>query len=118
LLTFGAPRVGNAEFSNYIDKTLKYRHRVVNEADLVPHIPPCLSIGGNVCSKFFGLGYFHSQNEIWYPNGSELGSKYVTTTRNEDPRGSNGLSKYEMKYHIQYFGMGDPSIYAANKCIE
>jgi predicted lipase len=42
LLTFGSPRVGNDKFAAAVERALMYRHRVVNKADLVPHIPPCL----------------------------------------------------------------------------
>jgi len=118
LLTFGAPRVGNSKFAESVEKTLKYRHRVVNQADLVPHIPPCLSIGGNTCSKFLGLGYYHSQSEIWYPDGSAApDAKYVITGVGEDPKGSNRLGfKRKATDHLSYFGY-DLEKYGLNNCV-
>jgi len=118
LLTFGAPRVGNSEFAEKVDKLLKYSHRVVNEADLIPHIPPCFSFGGNSCTKLLGAGYYHSQQEIWYASGSAApNSVYVTTKVNEDPHGSNALgTKRALADHLQYFGI-DPERYAGLNCV-
>ncbi|NJL82058.1 MAG: lipase family protein [Chloroflexaceae bacterium] len=43
LYTFGAPRVGNKRFAEAFDRNLKTKaYRVVNEGDLVPHLPPPL----------------------------------------------------------------------------
>jgi len=104
LLTFGSPRVGNSKFSSLVDTLLPYRHRVVNKADPVPHIPPCISVG-NICTPFLGVGYYQSQGEVWYPNGSTE-PDYVVTTQNEDPNGSNQLGpKHNVSDHISYFGL-------------
>ena len=42
LYTFGAPRVGDEEFANRLNDELSdgAHWRVVNEEDLVPHLPP------------------------------------------------------------------------------
>jgi predicted lipase len=34
------PRVGNQVFAQYYDSTVTTTYRVVNEADIVPHVPP------------------------------------------------------------------------------
>jgi hypothetical protein len=118
LLTYGEPRVGNSRFAEHIDGLFKYSHRVVNKADLVPHIPPCLSLSANSCTRFLGVGYYHHQTEIWYPDGSAAAnSVYVTTKTNEDPRGSNILGdNRQVADHLTYFGV-DPEQYAGNNCI-
>lgn len=33
LLSYGSPRVGNGQFSDFVNQALMYKHRVVNEAD-------------------------------------------------------------------------------------
>ncbi|MDE0349430.1 MAG: lipase family protein [Gammaproteobacteria bacterium] len=41
LYTYGAPRVGDGEFAKWLNGKLRYRcnYRVVNEGDVVPHLP-------------------------------------------------------------------------------
>jgi predicted lipase len=39
LITFGEPRVGNAEYAAAMDKYVPQSYRVVNKRDLVPHLP-------------------------------------------------------------------------------
>ena len=40
LMTFGQPRVGNAVFASYFEKHVPNAVRLVNEHDMVPHLPP------------------------------------------------------------------------------
>jgi hypothetical protein len=96
---------------------LKYAFRVVNAADAVPHIPPCIPKGLKGCSEFLGLGYYHHKNEVWYPDGSSTGnSKYIVTNENEDPNGSNSLgSDFKFTDHRKYFGL-DLAYYGLNNC--
>ena len=55
LYTFGQPRVGNPEFSNYVFSQLPQSYiRVVNYDDAVAHIPHRVQ------------GYKHAGNEVWY----------------------------------------------------
>lgn len=118
LLTYGAPRVGSAIFSQHVDNLLKYSHRVVNQADPVPHIPPCVSFRQNTCSTLFD-GYYHSQTEVWYNSGSSsANSKYVVTTVNEDSKiGSNSLKTDRvLANHLGYFGI-NPESFAGLNCV-
>lgn len=55
--TFGQPRVGNEAFANYYSKFLPETFRVINNADIVPHLPAT------------SAGYQHSSLEEWYQNG-------------------------------------------------
>ena len=58
MYTFGQPRVGDWDFSQFYNSKIPNTFRVVNYADVVPHIP----------SKI--LGYYHNGYEIWYdPRG-------------------------------------------------
>jgi len=55
LITFGAPRVGNTQFSQYADKTLKgLNMRVTYKDDVVTGIPSQ------------AIGYRHSGQEVHY----------------------------------------------------
>ncbi len=41
IYTFASPRPGNVDFANALDKAIPGpHHRVVNEKDIVPHVPP------------------------------------------------------------------------------
>ncbi|KAI6191333.1 Lipase-3 domain-containing protein [Aphelenchoides bicaudatus] len=119
LLTFGSPRIGNHEFAKNVDKAIKFRHRVVNKNDLIPHFPPCWPslFQPNTCTTLISDNYYHSQQEIWYAAGSSApGSPYITTTTNEDPKGSNRVSiNLKVADHLTYFGY-DLEKYGLNNC--
>ncbi|KID66382.1 feruloylesterase, partial [Metarhizium hybridum] len=60
VITYGAPRVGNAGFANYLDKlagasnsNAGIAYRVTHYDDIVPHLPP------------FFLGFTHPRTEYW-----------------------------------------------------
>ena len=55
LYTYGQPRVGNVDFSNFIFSQLDGSYvRVTHYDDLVTHVPPKIS------------GFKHAGNELWY----------------------------------------------------
>ncbi|CAD5216260.1 unnamed protein product [Bursaphelenchus okinawaensis] len=100
--TFGEPRVGNAAFSAQFDDTFKTVFRVVNKADMVPHLPPCLAEGFTGCFDS-DLGYYHHSTEVWYPDGIfNLTSPYkICTESPEDPTCSNSLViGYTFENHV------------------
>lgn len=55
--TFGSCRVGNIKFADYYDKLVPNTFRVINYADLLPHLP------------IQAAGYQHSSYEKWYEQG-------------------------------------------------
>lgn len=59
LTALSSPRLGNVAFKNYVERiiTASRRWRVVNGADVVPHVPPRL------------FGYEHIGNEAWLRAG-------------------------------------------------
>lgn len=70
LYTFGAPRVGNHAFQVAFDQRFSNTaFRVVNQGDLVPHLPP----------EFFGPGFSHTGKSVLFLEDG---------TREEDPDGS------------------------------
>lgn len=68
LITFGSPRVGNYDFSEYFNMFSIYSKRITHYYDIVPHVP----------EEF--LGYRHISNEIWY---NEHNSDYVICNDND-----------------------------------
>ena len=51
LYTFGSPRVGDLEFVNTVQSYIPDMWRVVNNMDLVPHVPPnCAADAKEQCS--------------------------------------------------------------------
>ncbi|NNE90262.1 MAG: lipase family protein [Verrucomicrobiales bacterium] len=56
LVTFGAPKAGNAGFSKLLDEIP--HHRLINDLDLVPHVPPADPGAGE-------REFFHSGSRIF-----------------------------------------------------
>jgi len=51
MYNYGSPRVGNWEYSSKVDSTFAGFYRVVHNADIVPHVPPCTIIGNCTLSQ-------------------------------------------------------------------
>lgn len=60
LYTFGSPRVGNANFSQWANLMLSSSYRLTHNRDIIPHVPPA------------SLGYRHVPHEIYFSNESDL----------------------------------------------
>jgi len=73
--TFGQPRVGNYFLARHVNALLPNAlFRVVNAADIVPHVPACATtkvqqnnVSQTVCQQ--GAGYYHAGTELWFPAG-------------------------------------------------
>jgi len=89
--TLGCPRVGNKAFASYFNSTLgAMSTRMVNKADIVPHIP------------LTSEGYSHERTEYWFKNGTEI---YLQCNASgEDPNCSNSLNflNWSIKDHSTY----------------
>eukprot|EP00796_Vickermania_ingenoplastis_P003864 gene3865-2741_t len=59
LYTFGAPRVGDANFAHWASTKLRYVFRLTHLRDVVPHLPPS------------SMGYVHLPTEVWFANSSD-----------------------------------------------
>lgn len=55
--TYGQPRVGNQAFVDWYQATNPNTFRLIDYADIVPHLPPS------------NLGFLHSSHQIWYQRG-------------------------------------------------
>ncbi len=75
--TFGQPRVGNDQFASYYSKTVPETYRIINYADIVPHLPAT------------SAGYTHSSTEEWYQSG--MSSSSFKTCEGESSSCSNSL---------------------------
>ncbi|KAJ9060181.1 hypothetical protein DSO57_1033576 [Entomophthora muscae] len=70
IVTFGQPRVGNLDFARWFNQQPVMYTRVVNENDLVPHVPPIFT------------NYIHTHLERYIKNNS---SRVCSTAWMEDP---------------------------------
>lgn len=96
LYTLAAPRVGNSEFAEYLERTVKERVRIVSHHDIVPHLP-----------FYEMLGYTHFGPEAWFPNISS--TTPIVCAAGEDSSCSNSISEVELligaaqQDHCTYF---------------
>lgn len=95
MVTFGSPRVGPREFADYSKRFLENRIlRVVNKADLVPHVPP---------HKIFTYEFYtHVPTEVWLLDEGKI--KKCSTANGEDLTCSYQVSNDEKN-------IGDHSLY-------
>jgi len=94
--TFGSPRVGDAAFANAYDGMIPEgrRYRVVNNDDIVPHVP------------FEDLGFQHVAQEVWLHDGTVT----VCDDSGEDPSCSDSLALWDtlsISDHLNYFGINN-----------
>ncbi|KAI9294284.1 alpha/beta-hydrolase, partial [Neoconidiobolus thromboides FSU 785] len=73
VFTYGEPRVGDKEFARYLNQQTFTFTRVVNNNDMVPHLPPKLSSVSDYC---------HHHNELWVNGDRNIHCK---TNKLEDP---------------------------------
>ncbi|VDN36754.1 unnamed protein product, partial [Gongylonema pulchrum] len=80
LITFGQPRIADYSLARHYDVAVPYSFRVVNELDIVAHLPSCQkneSYPGKSkpCLAKSGSPYHHG-TEVWYPSGMRKGANY------------------------------------------
>lgn len=78
---FGLPRVGNQAFANYVDSELAGLYHVVNDNDIVPHLPP------------EDFGFEHPSGEVWITSAG--GSTYDFCPGQEDENCANSVSVFD-----------------------
>jgi len=92
LLSFSSPRVGNAAFASYYERTISDHWNVVNSCDLVPHVP------------YRFLGYTQISSEQWFD-----GVSWHTCTGREDPTCSNSCDFYNVLDHSKIMELDIPN---------
>jgi hypothetical protein len=91
LYTFGSPRVGNIEFSEYFYELIPNSFRVVNDRDVIPHLP------------LRAMNFHHVPQEIFI---EESGDVKICDKTGEDPSCSDGIVfPWSVKDHGCYFHM-------------
>ncbi|KAF0547200.1 alpha/beta-hydrolase [Gigaspora margarita] len=93
LYTYGEPRIGNSVFASFMDKTLDTMKRVVNQADVVPQVPP-------------KVNYKHHEGEIWIAN--TIANEAVKCSGNENKFCSSSIPlEYwnAIDHHGPYWGI-------------
>uniref|UniRef100_A0A7N0UMQ9 Fungal lipase-type domain-containing protein n=1 Tax=Kalanchoe fedtschenkoi TaxID=63787 RepID=A0A7N0UMQ9_KALFE len=102
VMTFGQPRVGNAVFASYYKQALPNTIRVVNDHDVVPHLPPYYSI-------FPHKTYQHFPREVWLYNIGVGSLVYpvekVCDGSGEDPSCSRSVVGNSISDHLVYYGV-------------
>lgn len=93
--SFGQPRMGNAVFAAHYATKVPFTWRVVNEHDIVPHIPPVN----------LGIAYYHHvPTELWFKNDTV--HFVICDATGEDPTCADSLPFYEWipREHELYLG--------------
>jgi len=92
IYNFGSPRVGNKGFAEYFEKEFGTfggaTWRVVNKADVVPHMP------------FQYMNFYHVNTEVWYTSSTS----YKVCTTPEDPSCSDSVIFGNVFDHATYLG--------------
>jgi len=101
---YGEPRVGNHVFSNYTNSIIPTLWRVVNQEDIVPHVPPR------------DIGFHHVATEVWFP--SNYTTYVVCNDSGEDPKCSDSIppTKLSINDHLTYLGYGWGGLQPPNAC--
>ncbi|CAD5220024.1 unnamed protein product [Bursaphelenchus okinawaensis] len=92
VITFGEPRSGNSEYSKNYDALVPKTFRVVNKADLVPHLPPL---------GFFD--YVHHSTEVWYEKGMLNTAEYTMCPPESNDCSNKIGAKYIFTDHFTYY---------------
>jgi len=89
--SYGSPRIGNKDFTDYYHKNIPVTWRTVNQQDIVPHYP------------FISQGFHHTATEVWFP--SDDINFVVCDGSGEDPNCSNSVLFPDSIYdHLDYLG--------------
>eukprot|EP01101_Sappina_pedata_P002491 TRINITY_DN12724_c0_g1_i1.p1 TRINITY_DN12724_c0_g1~~TRINITY_DN12724_c0_g1_i1.p1 ORF type:complete len:302 (-),score=73.51 TRINITY_DN12724_c0_g1_i1:78-857(-) len=93
LVDFGSPRVGNRHFASYFKKLSEDSVRVVNQKDIVPHLPP---------REF---RYHHVLREYWFPHNTTV-FEACSDFESEDPKCSDSVhvKEWSSADHTEYLG--------------
>jgi len=92
---FGDPRVGNTVFANQMDQIIDASFRIVNQADIVPHLPPILI-----------EDFRHIETEVWFPTSNMTDFMICNQGDGEDPNCSDSIPIIELNPidHLTYMG--------------
>ncbi|CAD5221303.1 unnamed protein product [Bursaphelenchus okinawaensis] len=92
IITFGEPRTGDSEYANNYDALVPNTYRVVNQRDIVPHLPPL---------RLFD--YIHHSQEVWYEYGMANISEYKTCPAESCDCSNQYGDLYSVADHLTYY---------------
>eukprot|EP01086_Lenisia_limosa_P000368 TRINITY_DN10660_c0_g1_i1.p1 TRINITY_DN10660_c0_g1~~TRINITY_DN10660_c0_g1_i1.p1 ORF type:complete len:286 (+),score=35.38 TRINITY_DN10660_c0_g1_i1:2-859(+) len=93
LTTYGCPRVGNEFFADHMI-SITSSTRVVNSADIIPHLAP----------KF--TGFHHFAQEVWIRREKREFVEHICDMSGEDPTCSDSLAvPLNILDHLKYYGV-------------
>ena len=98
--TLGSPRVGDTLFAYLYNYLVPKTYRIVNQDDLVPHLPAQ------------DFGFLHVPTEAWIPPGDSPSQIVICSSTAEDPSCSDSVNpiNYSIDDHLDYFNLQlDPS---------
>jgi len=97
MYTYGQPRVGLAPFAKYLMEIDIEHFRVVNGADLVPHIP--------VARGVEGLSYRHTKVEAWF-HTIDAPPTFSYEAESQKKTSSNSIADlhFTLSAHMHYLG--------------
>ncbi|KAJ0230291.1 Fungal lipase-like domain-containing protein [Hirschfeldia incana] len=100
VMTFGQPRIGNADFASYYSLRVPNTFRITHDRDIVPHLPPYFYY-------FPRKTYHHFPTEVWVrDNFSNLVStEKVCDNTGEDPTCCRSVWGTSISDHLRYFGV-------------
>jgi hypothetical protein len=97
LWTFGAPRVGNGAFADFVTAQPGLENRATDQDDPVPRLPPLFA------------GFRHTSPEYWFTK--DIGAGAVILTEDVDTCAGNanlscsgGRFGFNITAHVNYFG--------------
>ena len=96
LFTFGSPRVGNAAFASFVERSTSASVRVTHNRDVVPSVPPTW------------VGFHHVATEAWQVDVGGAGVVGLCDASGEDPRCHDSVCILglctSVADHLQYLG--------------
>ncbi|CAN7121582.1 unnamed protein product [Brassica rapa subsp. narinosa] len=103
VMTFGQPRIGNADFASYYRLLVPNTFRITHDHDIVPHLPPYFYY-------FPRKTYHHFPTEVWVRDLSVLklvrfGVEKVCDNTGEDPTCCRSVMGRSISDHLTYFGV-------------
>ncbi|WZY75124.1 hypothetical protein YC2023_021508 [Brassica napus] len=103
VMTFGQPRIGNADFASYYSLLVPNTFRITHDHDIVPHLPPYFYY-------FPRKTYHHFPTEVWVRELSVLklvrfGVEKVCDNTGEDPTCCRSVMGRSISDHLTYFGV-------------
>jgi hypothetical protein len=93
---YGKPRVGDVNYSHFLNSKISEHYRHTHNKDTVPHVPP-----------IYGMGYYHSCQEIFEDEFNNI--KMCSLNNCEDSSCGNQYSlsqtnttdhSYYLKHHM------------------